>query len=288
MLRPLTAHDAYLQGYAKCGVIRTDDGVFLIDSGDATTAAPFSAWLQEQDERVTAIYNTHAHTDHIGGNASVQRAFDCPVYAPPKECDFIRDPSLGVAFLYGGRPPSCLYRPPLFAEPSLPTPLTAACLPPDWQLLPLGGHSPETVGFITPDGTAFLSDCLCGEEILQRYPLTYIYDVAAYLQTLERVKHLRAALYLPSHANPMPDIRPLAQANIDAVWKNAEHILAICRTPQTFEELLAALLTAHGMSLTAARYALIGSTLRNYLSWLCDTEALTLTAHKSHLKWERR
>ena len=76
MLRPLTAHDAYLQGYAKCGVIRTDDGVFLIDSGDATTAAPFSAWLQEQDERVTAIYNTHAHTDLVGGNASVQRAFD--------------------------------------------------------------------------------------------------------------------------------------------------------------------------------------------------------------------
>ena len=44
------------------------------------------------------------------------------------------------------------------------------------------------VGFRSPDDIVYLADCLSSRETLEKYQIGFIYDVAAYLKTLEMVK----------------------------------------------------------------------------------------------------
>lgn len=287
MLRWLSEHDAYQQSYAAFGVVRTGRReVCLIDSGDRAAGESVAGWLKERGWRLTAIYNTHAHADHVGGNATLQQTTGCRIWAPEREYAAVCDPLQSVSMLYGGYPASLWRVPLLMAEPSSAASLSVASLPEGWEVLPLFGHSPEMVGYRTADGAAYIADCLCSRRLLEHYPLTYIYDVAAYLHTLEKIQMLDASLFVPAHADPTPNIRPLAQYNVDTVYRNAERICLLCRKPIGFDDLLAALLSAGGMTLTAARYALVGSTLRSYLSWLCDLGRVRPLLVDHRLRWE--
>ena len=62
------------------------------------------------------------------------------------------------------------------------------------ESIPLPGHFFDMVGFRTEDGVVYLADCLSSRETLDKYQISFIYDVAAYLDTLERVKAMEATV----------------------------------------------------------------------------------------------
>lgn len=63
----------------------------LVDSGYVSHAAQTVALLRASlDGRtLSRLVNTHSHSDHIGGNASVQRAFDCRITIPAGMAEMI-------------------------------------------------------------------------------------------------------------------------------------------------------------------------------------------------------
>ena len=71
----------------------SDNYVFLAhdsDSGetvviDPAEAAPVEAALAERGWSLTAIWKTHWHPDHTGGNAALKAAHGVPVIAPAAE-----------------------------------------------------------------------------------------------------------------------------------------------------------------------------------------------------------
>lgn len=279
----------YFQSPAKIGLFRLNGtDVCLIDSGnDKNAGRKVRQVLDANGWRLAAIYNTHSNADHIGGNAYLQAQTGCKIYAPGIECDFTRHPVLEPSFLYGGFPCRELRHKFLLAQPSGAAPLTQEVLPDGFELIPLPGHFFDMVGFRTPDQAVFLADCLSGQETLDKYQISFIYDVAAYLQTLERVKAMQAAVFVPSHADAAADIAPLAQANIDKVWEIAETITELCREPLCWEALLQKLFAHYGLAMDFAQYVLVGSTVRSYLAWLKDTGRLTARFERSLLLWER-
>ena len=154
-------------------------------------------------------------------------------------------------------------------------------------MIPLPGHFFDMAGFRTPDDVVYLADCLSSLQTLEKYQIGFIYDVAAYLQTLEQVKTMRAKLFVPAHAAPTDDIAPLAQANIDKVNEIAEKIVSLCGEPLCFEHILQRLFTDYGLTMTFEQYALVGSTVRSYLSWLCDAERLEAVFESNLMLWRK-
>lgn len=288
-LIPITGNSYYIQSPSKMGLVRLNNtDVCLIDSGnDKDAGRKVRQLLDANGWHLSAIYNTHSNADHIGGNRYLQGQTGCRIYAQGIECAITRHPVLESAFLYGGFPPKDLRHKFLMAQESEALELTSDVLPEDFELLQLPGHFFHMVGFRSPDNVVYLADCLSSRETLDKYRLSFIYDVAAYLNTLEKVKTMQAVAFVPAHAEVTGNIVPLAQYNIDKVLEIADHIVERCAEPVIFEELLKRLFDDYGLTLTFEQYALVGSTVKSYLAWLKDTGRLTVLFEDNRLLWRR-
>src|SRR5699024_7971401 len=109
---------------------------------------------------------------------------------------------------------------------------------------------------------------LSSEATLEKYGISFLYDVEAHLNTLEKVSALEARMFVPSHAEASEEIRPLAELNRKKVLETGAYIRELCGEPKTFEEILQKVFQDYGMQMTYQQYALIGSTVRSYLAWL--------------------
>ena len=285
----ITDRTYYIQSPAKIGLVKLDgDQVCLIDSGnDKDAGRKVRQVLDANGWKLAAIYNTHANADHIGGNQYLQRQTGCKIYAPGIDCGITRHPILEPAFLYGGYPVKELRHKFLLAQESDALELTPDTLPEGFEMIPLPGHFFDMVGFRTPDGVLFLADCLSSRETLDKYQIGFIYDVAAYLNTLEAVKTMQARVFVPSHAAATEEIAGLAQYNIDKVLEIAERIEALCAEPLNFETVLQRLFAAYGLRMSFEQYVLVGSTVRSYLAWLKDSGRLTCLFEDNMLLWQR-
>ena len=279
----------YIDCPAHIGLVRTGDSeVCLIDSGsDKDAGRKVRQILDANSWKLKAIYNTHSNADHIGGNKYLQGQTGCKIYAPGIECDFTRHPILEPSLLYGGYPCKDLRHKFLLAQESGAEYLTKETLPEGFELLPLPGHFFDMAGFRTPDDNVYLADCLSSRETLEKYQIGFIYDVAAYLNTLEKVKTLKARLFVPAHAEAAEDITELAQYNIDKVNEIADKIVSLCKEPLGFEVILQRLFTEYGLVMNFEQYVLVGSTVRSYLAWLKDTGRLNAVFEKNLLLWEK-
>ncbi len=279
----------YVQCPAKIGLVRlTDTEVCLIDSGsDKDAGRRVRKILDENGWKLRMICNTHSHADHIGGNRYLQQQTGCKIYAPGIECDFVNHPVLEPMTLYGGFPPRDLRHKFLMAQPSQAEPLTEGVLPEGLELLPLPGHSWDMVGIRTADQVVYPADCLSSEETLEKYQINFVYDVAEYVRTLEQVREMQAALFVPAHAAATEDIAGLAQKNLDKVEEIGERILAICREPVTFEEILRQLFEGYGLLMDFQQYVLVGSTVRSYLAWLRDGGRADVLFDGGRMLWQR-
>lgn len=277
----------YIQSPAKIGLVRLDEtGVCLIDSGsDKDAGRKVRQILDARGWRLAAIYNTHSNADHIGGNRYLQNQTGCKIYAPGVDCAFTRHPVLEPSFLYGGYPCKDLRHKFLLAQESGAEYLTEDCLPEGWESIPLPGHFFDMVGYRTPDDVVYLADCLSSRETLEKYQIGFLYDAAAYLDTLERVKAMEARLFVPAHAEAAEDVSALAQYNIDKVWEIADRIAALCREPLCFEDVLQRLFTDYGLTMNFEQYVLVGSTVRSYLSWMRDGGRLEPLFENNRLLW---
>ena len=279
-------HTYYIESPAKIGLVQTGDTVALIDSGsDKEAGRKVRQHLDARGLKLSAIYNTHSNADHIGGNQYLQRQTGCAVYAPGVEAAFTRDPILEPSFLYGGCPPKPLRHKFLLAQPSDVQVLDPKACP--LEVIPLPGHFFDMVGYRTEDDVVFLADCLSSRETLEKYRVSFIYDVAAYLDTLDRVAAMEAALFVPAHAAATEDIAPLARYNRDQVYAVAEDLLDLLAEPLVFEEVLRRLFRRYHLTMDFQQYVLVGSTVKSYLAWLLDGGRVTAAFDDCRLLWRK-
>ena len=144
------------------------------------------------------------------------------------------------------------------------------------------------VGFRTPDNTVFLADCLSSIENLDKYAVSFIYDVAAYLKTLDAVEAMEGDVFVPSHAaaGSKEDMQKLVQANRDKIYEIKAYLLSLCQEPMIFEHILQKVFGRYQLVMTIEQYVLVGSTIRSYLSWLRDTGEMTYAFEDHLMVWK--
>lgn len=280
----------YINSPAKIGIYRqTDTGIYLIDSGNDKEAGKKVLKIANQNGwTIKGIINTHSNADHIGGNRYIQEQTGCLIFAGGIEAAFTRYPQLEPSLLYGGYPFKELRSKFLMAKESAVTDFSSPDFPKEIEIIQLPGHFFDMVGFRTPDNTVFLADCVSSPATLEKYGVTFIYDVAQYLASLDMIESLEASMFVPSHADPTTDIRPLAAVNRAKIYEIERVISEICATPQTIDSIIQLVFKAYNLTMTVEQYVLVGSTIRSYLSWMKDNDKLEIVIDAHSLRWQTK
>lgn len=287
-LEQVGSRSYYINCPAKIGVYaQSEREVYLIDSGnDKEAAKKVLKIAASKGWTIKGILNTHSNADHIGGNAYIQEKTGCPVFSAGIEADFTRHPILEPSFLYGGYPCKSLKSKFLMAKESVVTEYSSPEFPCEIEVIPLPGHFFDMVGFRTPDNTVFLADCVSSGATLEKYGVTFIYDVAAYLKTLSNIEELKAEIFVPSHANPCKDVRELTEINRQKVFEVEQAIKTICGTPKTTDDIISEIFRKFNLTMTIEQYVLVGSTVRSYLTWMKDRGVIDFTTDNCMLSWK--
>jgi glyoxylase-like metal-dependent hydrolase (beta-lactamase superfamily II) len=307
----LSTNSWYIQSPTNIGLFKIDNSrVIVIDSGnDKDAAKKILSIIQSNNWHLEMIINTHSNADHVGGNAYLQEKTNCRIVATRQEAVFITDPILESSFLFGAYPNSKLRNKFLMAQPSkvtdviscdtvsnppsesnTPKPHAASCneiCGIGLQAMPLPGHFMGMIGIMTPDKVFFAGDSIFSEMVVNKYHVTFIYDVKSFLETLSMLEQIQANFFVPSHAAPVRDIKPLVKINREKIHEIIELILKLCTEPINFEILLKNIMDHYSLRLDFNQYVLVGGTVKSYLSYLYDLKQIDAIFENNILLWKR-
>jgi len=277
----------YMEAPTKVGFYKTSDNeVVLIDSGsDKSAAKKVLAIANENGWTVKAIFNTHSHADHIGGNEYIQNHTGCKIYANGIECACANYPCIEPTVLFGGLPIKELEHKFVLARPSKVLPLTEDVLPEGLKMISLPGHYFDMVGFISDDRVMFMADTVSSPDILDKYGILYVYDVEKYLQTLQLVKTVDVDFFMGAHTPLLTDIVPFADKNYEKTMEIADRIVSLLDKPICYEELLSKVFSSYNLTMHMVQGAIIGSTIKSYLSYLLSLGRVEIKIENNYLLW---
>lgn len=290
-MRQLTDTTWVLEGPTNIGFIEKNNEVILIDSGnDKESGRKINKILKEKGWMLKTIINTHSNADHIGGNDYLQRNLNCEIYSSIIENVFIEYPYLETAFLWGGLEVKDIRNKFFQAKPSNVTKIIKndEKINEDLESVSLKGHYFNMIGIKTADDVFFIADSLFGKEILEKYKIPFIYDVRRYKQTIDKIRKIKTEYFVPSHGDIEKDIEKTALLNQNIVKEIEEIIIEILDVEMSYEQLLKEICEYFKIELNIGQYALVGSTIKSFLTYLYDEKRIVCEIKNNILNWNRK
>ncbi len=275
-----------IQNPTNIGIYKLDDEkVCLIDTGnDKESGRKILKIINEQNWQVECIINTHSNADHIGGNKFIQDRTNCKILSSKTETAIINNPELEPAFLYGAMPLNELNNKFLLAKESN-CQIIDNNLPEGLEYFTLKGHFIDMIGIKTSDNIYFLGDSIFSEETINKYHIFFIYDVEKYLQTLDFLETLNGTFYIPSHVKPLTDLKELIKLNKNKINEICNAILNTCQNPITTEKIIKNIFDTYNLQININQYALLGSTIKSYLTYLNNQNRVEYFFKDNLLYW---
>jgi glyoxylase-like metal-dependent hydrolase (beta-lactamase superfamily II) len=188
-------------------VIHNGDECALIDSGYHAHAAQTLLLLQHAlgGKPLTRLINTHCHSDHMGGNAAVQRAYGCRISVPAGEAPAIAawDERAMMLGYTGQSAERFSYDDTIAAGDRL----QLGGL--EWEALAAPGHDMHALMFYAPAARILISgDALWENGFGLIFPELFgqAGGFAATRATLEAISRLQIETVIPGHGAPFGDI----------------------------------------------------------------------------------
>ncbi len=252
-----------------------DHRCLLIDSG------PSPAWgkeilsnLDRRGWRVHAIFNTHGHADHCGGNHFVQDRTDCRVFAAAFEAAFIQQPILIPYSMYGAFPPRLLQARFIMPQASKVTDLVSegplTIKGQRFEVLELGGHTLGHLGICTPDQVLFSGDSLIAPEMLELNPFLYLADPGRQLATLEKTQAGNYPHLYLSHGGMQENAPAVAEANRAMLMHILDALVELLQAPLSHEEVTAAIIAGQQLQVNRNHYFRISVSIAAFLAYLSN------------------
>jgi glyoxylase-like metal-dependent hydrolase (beta-lactamase superfamily II) len=206
------------EGFVNSYLLIRGRHALLVDTGTKETAVEIFGLLEKiglPETCLTCVLNTHSHPNHIGSNAEIKTRAQCEIVAHPEAIPWIENHERLFAEVYDqfGRywPATDAFKRRFFDTLGKPAKVDTAAqfnqplAQPgfeDIQLIPLPGHQKDCLGVFLPDkGILLAGDAVQRRGLGNRFQ--QIENRQAYLDTLNRIRHLHPNWLLLSHFDPL-------------------------------------------------------------------------------------
>lgn len=288
-VKKLINNTYYYEAYTNVGVYRLDESrALLIDSCDHKRMVKgLDKELEALGFTVDTIINTHCHVDHICGNRYFQDKYGCRLLCTSLEQGYIRKPDMEPDFYNVGLTVNKEVNPFYGIEPSEAEIITAEALPEGFEIIELPGHSFEMIGVRTPDDVVFLADSVLSVSTWENYRLPFFYSVNKAMATLEKIKEMKAKLFVPAHNEPLEDIRELAEYNIERLKEKKQRVYELC-DKRSFEELFTLVTEKEELSIKTNKYCMYAVMVRNLLQSLIEDDLIYTEFEKGRMIYHKK
>lgn len=179
----------------------------LIDSGYVSHAPHTVALVRAAlgGRRLQRLINTHSHSDHIGGNAALQREFGCTITVPAGIADAVAGWDEAALLLSTAEQRGERFS----ADDLVRAGDTLEMGELEWQALPAPGHDMDALVFYSADRRVLISgDALWrdGFGILFADVLGSGDGIGAARRTLEAIACLPIDVVIPGHGAPFVEV----------------------------------------------------------------------------------
>lgn len=254
----------------------TDTDIVLMDTGYARLDRSALVNLIEGNGfRLRGIICSHAHFDHTGNVRFLQQRYGCQAAAQIIEAGISVNPDAYranyVALTYGKSREYLL-------EECFPADVI---IPADaghldfcgarFGILQLPGHSAGHIGVVTPDGAAYLGDCLIDEEQIAAAKLPTSMFIARDLESKESLRNLRRPAYIIAHKQVLTDIGPLIDRNIAFIHDKGRELLEDLEDGMSFDQWIYAFCQRENVrTRNEFKFSIVERNFANFVDWLTD------------------
>ncbi len=265
----------YFEAYTNVGIYHLGNGkVVLIDGTDhKRMAKAVNNYLKKENLTVDTIICTHCHVDHICGNRDFYEKYGCKILSTEKEMPFIAQPDLEGTFYYAGIDTDKTRNPFFMVEPTVIEALTEENLPKGLEIVNLPGHSFNMIGVKTDDGVIFLADSILSEKTWTEFKVPFFHDVNKSIETLKKLNEIKAKVFVPSHNEPLTDIKDLADLNISKLEELKNIAYGLC-DGIGFDDMFTAFLKELSLNIRTEKYVSYSVMLKNILQALVEDEKI--------------
>ena len=297
-----------IPGVTNVGVI-TDSKkseIYLIDTGRTTEQGEqmFSVLQKNFPEyKIKAIINTHAHADHTGADALIQKKTSCEIYLSAAERGILENPYLQSSILWGGFSPkefhNSLYMPALVQHTKLiDFSKTIKISAPDgstykMSFMELPGHYFGDTGVLITAANGqkilFAGDAISNRAELGKYWIQFMVQPDKCAETLVKICHIENLCWcIPSHGKFIKDdLNETAELCTIAIYSTRQSILnALKKGPLSTEKLIQEVARQHNISMGLGQYNLVSATIRSHLSSLREKKMIKLKVVENVVIWE--
>lgn len=283
----------YIVSSTNIGVLIEDREVLIIDTGlDKRSANLVMKFLDKNRLKLKYILNTHAHSDHTGGNYYLQKETDCKIISPILEDYFVENQFLKLYCLYSGsNAPKQLKNKFMHSNDSkvyktLDKEDVFQFGNFEIRAIDLNGHSYNHLGYLI-EGVLFSGDTIIGENRLNQTKMSYYVDVEKLLNSFNTLNVLNYKYIVPSHGEH-------SEKNMNLINFNREKVAIINRliidstvNEINEEDLFSKIFTELGMNIrTITEFFLMKPTLMAHISYLSDKNKIKILVKNNKIYYK--
>lgn len=271
----------FCTGIFSVGVYAQDGIAILIDSGgnDERYTKELSNAIQTAGYEVVAIINTHCHPDHCGGNSFFQKKFpDLKTYCILDEKQLIEDPNLAPRCFCGGAAPFAGLKNKYIAPQhtsSITNPLESytdqvlTIHGSEFKIITLPGHTPGSIGIVTPDNVLYCGDALFGEETFHKHPVLFYTDIGNTLASFKKLATLKVDASVLYHGGLVHDLQTITKEHENRILDIKSTLLdMVNKQSSSIDMLTQQVMQSYKIPDTIVAFTLTQTTVRAYLTQL--------------------
>lgn len=263
----------------------TDRDIVLIDTVYARLDRTGLAHLIDDNGLcLRGVICSHAHFDHTGNVRYLQQRCGCPAAIQLIEAGIsVNTDSYRanyVALTYGKSRQ-------LFLEECFTADIIIG--PEDdhldmagarFGIMQLPGHSAGHIGIVTPDGVAYVGDCLIDRDQIAAAKLPTSMFIAKDLESKEYLRTVDAPAYIVAHKQVLTDraaFNALIDENLAFIHAKERELLDDLTDGMTFSDWIAAFCKRENVRThNELKFSIVERNFSNFAAWLTDTGRVTV------------
>lgn len=248
--------------------------------------------LRNNNFRVRAILNSHAHIDHIGNNAYLKNKYKSIIAMSTCEA-IICSSEDKLKLYYGSQTLKNLKKD--YGHMICKTDIIidedqdeVSLFGVNFKIIHTPGHSPAHICIVTPDNVAYLGDALISYEVMEESKMPYAYILSEDMKSKAKLYDLKCSNYVVAHKGIYDDITKLIDDNIDFYESRAMRIYELIDGTMTIEDIMKVSIKSFRIKVNDMhKYYIIEMMLRSYVEYLYDIEKLKLIMENGFLKYTK-